>query len=152
MSASPESVVEIRSFLVTLEIDGKQSLVVLLSSDGTINRLGDGSTTADGSLYIGRGGTGPFEALRRRFDPKWIEYFGKRIEMQDVSGLPCLLRVLVELDGDTKVLECLYGSDSEGPPVEISQFAVAAVQITDPWYEEQKAAALKAKKPWWKKW
>lgn len=152
MSVTAEVGAGIRSFLVTLTVGEKKCLVVLVSRDGTINRQGDGSQEADSALYIGSGSPGLFESLNRRFDPKWLEAAGKRIELQPQRGAPCLLRIVADVNGSAKVIECSYGADSEGPPQDLAQFVVGAVQITDPWYAEQRAAAVESKRPWWRIW
>jgi hypothetical protein len=50
-----------------------------------------------------------------------------------------------------------YGSESQGPPPEICNFVIAAVEATTPWYEQQKAMVRRAgqqggDKKWWQFW
>jgi hypothetical protein len=46
--------------------------------------------------------------------------------------------------------EFWYGSDSEGPPQELGQFVAAAVELTNPWFEESRAKAGKGRWKFWK--
>jgi hypothetical protein len=41
--------------------------------------------------------------------------------------------------GQELITEWRYGSESQGPPPEVCEFVVAAVEATDPWFEQQKA-------------
>jgi hypothetical protein len=44
-------------------------------------------------------------------------------------------------DGQELMTKWRYGSESQGPPPEVCQFVVDAVEATDPWFEQQKAMA-----------
>jgi len=44
-----------------------------------------------------------------------------------------------QADGRALVTAFRYGSASQGPPPELCTFVVAAVEATNPWFEQQKA-------------
>lgn len=52
-------------------------------------------------------------------------------------GLPCKLTVIFEEKGETTKFEYEYGSESPGPPAEISRLVVKAIELTDRYYVKQ---------------
>ncbi len=153
---------DIDGVAMTLEIDSKQALFVLLAKDGTVNRMGSGSpSTADGDLFIGR--TDPPllpEALKGLSDRK-LEFTGG-YDVPKKRGLPCRLSISLRFrDGSDDGFGFTYGSESQGPPNEIAAFVHGAVMATHPWYQEQRRLAGKApapellppaRRPWWRFW
>jgi hypothetical protein len=65
-----------------------------------------------------------------------------RYEVPDQQGDPCVLDVLLRFtDGSEDGFGFAYGSESMGPPGEIVDVVVRAVEATEPWYQQQKAIA-----------
>jgi hypothetical protein len=125
--------------LVTLHISKQPALFVLLGADGSINRMGDGSVdNSDRDLYIGITSTHLFEAVRQQVGPellKWIGGYGD----PSPRGETCDLSVhLAYADGSEEASEWHYGSESIGPPQVIRDFVIAAVEATEPWFQEQR--------------
>jgi hypothetical protein len=126
--------------IVTLDVGGKPALFVLLSEDGSINRMGTGSpSNSDHDLYIGAGQAALFADFMRRVPEEIFPYRG-RYEIPGRSGAECTLAIRFATRNDETVsFEFLYGTESEGPPQEIRDVAMAAVEVTDCWYEKQQA-------------
>jgi hypothetical protein len=142
---------EIKAVHIRLDAGRENTILsILLASDGSINRMGNGRLRDnDKDLYIGAGQEQLFRDFISRMPGDLLAYAG-RYEMPEPQGLPCKLTLLFAGPGDTGVgFEFHYGSESQGPPTEIRELITAAVEITDGWLEAQKVGA---KKPWWKPW
>ncbi|MBN2358938.1 MAG: hypothetical protein JXR83_05760 [Deltaproteobacteria bacterium] len=125
---------------VSLDIAGRRSLFVLLSEDGSINRMGTGSPASpDNDLYIGAGQSALFTSFLERV-PEEIFAFQGRYEVRERTGAECELAILFGTRANETVgFEFRYGAESEGPPREICDLVRAAVDVTDHWYREQQA-------------
>ena len=153
----------ITAILVDLEVNGKQSLFVLLADDGSVNRLGTG--TADNTerdLYIGLAKEPLFERLRDQVQLDWMSLQGE-YDVPEKQGLPCTLTIRFAFGvGQEAGWRFRYGSESDGPPDDICGFVAEAVRLTNPWYEHQRLSpgvpaseivgSLTRAKPWWKIW
>ena len=153
---------DINAITITLEINSEQTLFVLLANDGTVNRMGSGSsTTTDRDLYLGR--TDPpllLEALRGLSDSMLKAMGG--YDVAEKRGLPCRLSIALQFaDGSDDGFGFTYGSESQGPPQEIAALVQGTVMATEAWYQEQRRIAGKlpapalgspAKKRWWRFW
>ncbi len=146
---------DIKTISITLEIDAKQALFVLLSSDGTVNRLGTGAIdNKENDLFIGVSSDPLFDQVKESLSDDMLEHMGG-YDVPDQKGASCRLSIGFQFaDGEENGFGFSYGSESERPPHEIAQFIVAAIQATEPWYQQQKrmvSGSSKAK-PWWKIW
>lgn len=148
---------DINAVHVTLEIGDKQALFILLAADGTINRFGTGSVNnKDNDLFIGVTQEPLFKQLLSNLDDDMLDHMGG-YDVPEQHGIPCKLSIGLAFAGDYENgFGFRYGSESQGPPEEIIQFVTAAVQLTDPWFQEQKKmvniSESDEKKPWWKLW
>lgn len=129
----------VSGIMVTLEIDGDQSLFVLLTKDGTINRLGDGSEdNTENDLFIGCSNPESFHQVKKFARPvidNWIGAYGS----PDHKGKPCKLLVGFQTDdGNELISHWEYGSQSQGPPPDVTKLVIGAVNATDAWWQEQK--------------
>jgi len=152
------NVSDIQAVHVTLKIGDEQALFILLAADGSINRLGTGSVNnKDKDLFIGITKDSLFDQLMSNLDDEMLNYMGG-YDVPEKHGKPCELMIgLSFASDDDNGFAFRYGSESEGPPGEIVQFVTSAVQLTDPWFREQKKMVQGAKsddnkKPWWKFW
>lgn len=129
---------DIELIRITLEIDEKRSLFLLLAKDGSINRLGTGTVDSkDNDLYIGITNDLLFEHAMIYLTDDMLQYMGS-YDIPDKKGLPCRLSIDLQFnDGEENGFVFTYASESEGPPDEISELLVAVVQITEPWYKSQ---------------
>jgi hypothetical protein len=145
----------IKAIMVELEVESRQSLFVLLTDDGLVNRLGTGAVdNAERSLFIGHTNEPLFAELRAKVQPEWMSHQGA-YDVGKKAGRTCTLTIMFkDTEGQEGGFRFRYGSKSEGPPGDICQFVAEAVRLTDPWYEDQKlmAGGPKRTKPWWKIW
>lgn len=133
---TPEGVTGV---FITLTVEDEQALFILLSGDGTVNRAGTGATdNTENDLFIGRTSPEMFEALKSRIRPETLQWNGG-YAAPDPKGQTCELTVgFMYDDGSESGCRFRYGSESQGPPRELCELVRAAVEITNPWYEEQK--------------
>ena len=138
--ATAKKLEDIQTIAISIKVEQQPSLFILLSADGTINRLGTGTVdNKEKTLIIDMTKDGYFQKLRSKVNPSWFRNLG-------VYDIPGKMGKKVELviffvfnDGSEGNLKFLYGSESQGPPQEIGQFIYAAVDLTNPWYESWKA-------------
>jgi hypothetical protein len=138
---------EIVGLTVVLLIGGEQSLFILLGSDGSINRMGNGSVDhLERQMFIGKVDPDLFLQLRSRVTPGVLYFLGQRLEAPQPKGKLCELTVGFKYaDGREATTAWRYGSESQGPHPEVGAFVVAAAQATDPWFEQQKEMARRNK-------
>ena len=114
-------------------------LYLYCSQRTDINRLG--TVTIDNKendLYIGITKDQLFEHAITYITDDILKYMGS-YDIPDKKGLACRLSIGIQFnDEEENGFGFSYGSESEGPPDEISELLIAAVQITDPWYQSQK--------------
>ncbi|SRR6266568_511526 len=158
--ASPQ----LYAFLIELCVNQMPALVLGLSSDGAINRLGSGTWSSIGNKVehgiIDQTSEPFFQRATELVDPSWLNWAGVHTPFQQ-RGPSCLLRMTFFCRGLAPiVLEFRFGAHSSGPPPEIKQFVIRTIEITQPWYDEEnrKAAGVvganrsASDKPWWKVW
>lgn len=128
--------------LVTLKINGDTALFILLAEDGTVNRMGNGSLASDHDMYIGRQPEPLFARFIGRITPQLLEHQGA-YELPNRAGAHCELTLLLGSRGSNRSagFKYIYGSESQGPPPEIADLIRYAVELTKPWYEQQKRSA-----------
>lgn len=147
---------DITAVNITLEVNRKHSLFILLADDGSINRLGTGEVyNKENDLYIGITNEPLFSQLMTNLTDDMLQFTGG-YDVFDKKGENCDLSIgLVFADQTQDGFGFRYGSKSEGPPKEISNFVVEAVKITQTWYESQKKmtkGSPEKGKPRWKFW
>jgi hypothetical protein len=142
MADSTRGSLNISGILVTLHIGQQQALFVMLGADGSINHMGTGSlNNTDQDLFIGKVGPELFEGLRSKVTDELLQWLGKYADPSP-QGEVCNLTIGFKQGDDQELMShWQYGSESQGPPPEICNFVVAAVEATDPWFEQQKAMA-----------
>jgi hypothetical protein len=133
---------EISIVTISLKVEDKAALFILLAKDGTVNRLGTGSeNNTENDLYIAVDSSGLFEKLARQISPELLELKGE-YKSYEIKGKACQLVVGFGFaDGTQDGSLWIYGTQSAGPPPEITNFVISAVELTEPWFEEQKKAA-----------
>ena len=135
----PLKIENITGMLVALHVANRQTLFVMLGVDGLVNRLGTGAEdNVENDMFIGKASLDTFNTLRSRINPDIFQWIGEHADPAPVGKI-CRLAVGFQLkDGRELMSEWQYGSQSLGPPPEVRDFVIAAVEITDPWYEQQK--------------
>ena len=130
--------------LMRLNVENTPYLLVALSADGSIERLGLG----DRESLSGTGATELFEELRGRLSPGLLKWAGQSWTDPHPRGKPCqLLLGFKQGDGRETLMRWDYGSESPEPPAELLDFVVAAVETTNPWYRRQKEIERRKRRP-----
>jgi hypothetical protein len=133
---------EANGFAVTLEVGDKKNLFILLDSGGTVNRQGNGRSDSDtDELYLGATGEPLFERLMSGVPEDLFRQAGSYHDPAP-KGLPCKLSVVFQSSAEAAVFEYEYGSESPGPPAEISRLVVRAIELTDPYYVKRDSAGV----------
>ena len=134
----------IDAIFVSLEIEGKNSLFVLLAKDGSINRLGTGTEdNTENDMFIGVTSSEAFEKLHKKIEPEIFNWEGE-YKAPNIAGKTCKLTVGFRIaDGRETGSVWEYGTKSQGPPPEIGRLVVASVGATEAWFEEQKRVTKK---------
>lgn len=140
---------DVAALSINLDVNEKSSLFILLSADGTINRMGTGTLgNTEHELFIGRTDPAIFEAVRSHVPERMLQSLGQRFQHQNPRGTPCKLTISFQFkDGTLDGFAFLYGSESEGVPNEVADLVTAATHETDPWYENFKRTAAGQHKP-----
>jgi len=88
----------------------------------------------------------PFKNLRNQITPEIFKWIGGRTDPHP-KGKICELTIYLILPNKQElVMYFKYGSESIGPPPEVSQLVIATVELTDPWYGECKAGFANQRK------
>lgn len=142
----PISLTNIDRIFIKFEVDKQEILMITLTRNGTVNRMGDGSGDSD-SLYFAMGRTEDslLEEWMKNLNDEILSFAG-RYEYPDPKGKICHLTIALEGEGVDTGFEFTYGEESDGPPEEIFQLVEAAVLLTDPWYEDQQSRKRQRKK------
>ena len=144
------------AFLIELYVNGIRGLVLGLSADGAVNRFGSGTWSSLGNRHehaiIDQTDGSFFRQVTEFFQSSWLDQAGVQT-LQEQRGVPCVLRLtFICLDRPFSVLELRYGSHSQGPPRDIREFFIRAVEVTQPWYDAQNRRVDRLNKPWWRFW
>ncbi len=130
---------DITALFIRLEVEEELSLYVMLARDGTIHRLGRGTIDNDQhEMYTGKTSDQLFESFIYEFDVSMLQYAGV-YEDSDAEGRACKLTMSFQMGDEEESVgfEFRYGSDSQGPPVEICDLVVSCIDLTEPWFEHQ---------------
>ena len=138
-SISARNVADVHDLLIDLEVNADRLLFILLSADGSINRIGSGNfKDKNRDMFIGVTDPAIFERMRSHLTEAMLQSLGHSFQRQNLRGAPCKLTLMFQFnDGTSGRSEYLYGSESEGPPSDVVDFVKAAVRETEGWYQEQ---------------
>lgn len=146
----------ITGILVLLEVGGRQELLIRLGADGSIHRMGSGALERrETDRFIGATTPRAFESLRSKITPQLLSWCGQSRAHPSPRGETCdLVIAFRRADGQETMMAWQYGWVSKWPPAEVLAFVEAAVEATNPWYEEQKgqlrARTERAEYEWWR--
>ncbi|HMO15450.1 MAG TPA: hypothetical protein PKD64_19410 [Pirellulaceae bacterium] len=129
----------ITAFLVELAVDDEQSLYVMLARDGSVHRMGRGTLDNDQhQMFEGVSDDCLFDSFIDELDASVLNYAGF-YEDKDSQGQACCLRLNfhVEEPGEEIGFEFRYGAESQGPPTEICDLVINAIDLTEKWFENQ---------------
>ena len=135
---------DVTGLTITLKVEDDLSLLVLLAADGSINRLGTGTiNNTEKEMFIGVTDPKLFETIRAHINSDVIRWIGGRADPAP-KGKVCELAIGLFLPNkEERSIYFKYGSESIGPPPEVSRLVLAAIEITNPWYEEFKTGVAK---------
>lgn len=141
------SIHSVNAITISIDVDQKPSLFIMLVDDGSVKRMGRGSIDNDEyDLYVGLIDSGAFLELRSMVTEDWFSAQG-RYEYPNRIGPEVELSIILHLnDGADIGLQFLHGLESEKPPGEVINLVRKAVELTAEWTREMKAMA-EAKKP-----
>ena len=136
---------DIHAISVTVEVDGRVRLFVMLAADGGVQRMGDGALGDDELVLTSSrvGGEAAFAALRDRIPASLLER-SRVMEDPEPVGMPCRLTIALAVAGHSLSTEYRYGSRSVGPPDELVNVALAARDLTAAWHSPREAQGAAA--------
>lgn len=144
MAKTTESVKSrVDAVLLVKKSDDELSLFVLLGKDGSINRMGSGSDSdIQKDMFIGITKEPLFQNFMDSVPEMFVEApratlgpAGERL------GKKCQISLMFKSGADESGLSFIYGSESQGPPSELLRVVTRAIEITEPWYQQQKKNA-----------
>ncbi len=129
---------EIERVMIKWEIEGEPFLQIMLSANGSVNRMGDGEKfDKKPQIHMGFSEEPLLEMFLKEVPPELFTYAG-RYTMPDPKGERASLEIsFTGKEIDTGV-ECTYGTESEGPPEEMISLVELALDLTDSWIETKK--------------
>ncbi|MDO5981513.1 hypothetical protein [Flavivirga spongiicola] len=122
---------------IELNIEGEPSLMILLHEDGTMNRKGRGTEEIDNNFYIGIQKDSLLSELTKSMTPDFQSLLNRVYDYPDKKGKICTLEITLSDGKETKGVRYNYGSESMGPPIPIANYVNKAIELTDPWFNEQ---------------
>jgi hypothetical protein len=130
---------------VKIDAGGAHAFFIVLAADGTIRRRrGGASEGPDQDMVIGAADPGLFETIRSLITPQLLKWCRPlRTPALSSSGLRELEVRLKQADGEELLSRWQVEAGSSGPPSPVIEFAAAAVEATNRWYEEQKATVAR---------
>ena len=124
--------------LIKMAIENEQVLFILLSSDGTINRMGYGNDNfPERDLFIGTTPENLFAQLMEYVQESDFKYAGFYTS-PEIKGKKCELIIVFSGEGEEVSFTYHYGQQSAGPHLEITEIVKKAIEITEPWYLQQR--------------
>jgi hypothetical protein len=137
-----DSLEPIRGLMIQLTIGRYPALFLALAEDGTVTRWGSGTVNeAEQEVYMGSTTEPLFQRLKGSIEPWWLNAPGPHI-IGLGRGEPCELSIVfLGPASGPWTLQFHYGSDSAGPPPDITSFVNSAIALTEPWYTEQRETA-----------
>ena len=139
MATDPVRVSDLNACFIKIENGGDPVLWILLARDGSINRQGDGTPTpADRHMFIGVVKEPLFDQLMEVVPDELFRH-GGWLELENREGIDTTLGVMFQHDDGREIpFEVLFGSESGGVPPEIQAILGRALELTDPWWNEQR--------------
>jgi hypothetical protein len=145
--------IDLNYVTVEMKINNDSALVILLHKDGTINRSGNGSAAVVKNFFIGITDTAKImEELSKLVDADFEQHLNMVYDDPAKTGKTCSVEIVLDDEKGVKGTRFSYGSESMGPPREIANFVLKAIDLTDPWYLPQLKKITRSQKKWWQVW
>ncbi len=126
---------QIEATYIEVELEGKNTLFILLAKDGTINRKGDLKTQGN-NFFMGISKEKLFDKVMQAVTSDLTSYCGKVYgdSTQNVN------KVKIGFGGNKIDTGFEYYSTEplDKYPKPIIEFIYKAIQVTDPWFESQR--------------
>jgi len=88
-SISARNVADVHAFLIDLQFNGDHLLFILLSADGSINRIGNGTLKdKNRNMFIGVTDPDIFERVRSHLTEAMLQGLGHSFQCQNIRGAP----------------------------------------------------------------
>ena len=127
---------DITAFLLTIDVNERKNLIILINSDGTLCRMGSGAyDNTDTELYYGKVKEPLLKNLINEMTHDIFEFQGQYILSLD--GTPCRILLKLYNEKEMVIYEFIYGSKFQGLPDEIRNVLAAALSLTEDWYQQQ---------------
>jgi hypothetical protein len=138
---------------IEIKIEDQTVLVILIHSDGTINRKGYGTEKRDTPFAIGMGNTAEiFDKLNPLISKDFMSFLNGIFDDPNKKGKIVSLEINLMIDSKATGCKFTYGADSSGPPQPIKIFVEKSIALTNTWYAKATKIAGIKKKPWWHFW
>ena len=122
---------------VKIDAGGAHAFFIVLGSDGTIRRR-RADETGDQDMVIGSADPALFERIRALITPQLLKWCRPlRAPAITEGGLRELEVRLKQSDGEELMSRWEVDGGTSGPPSPVIEFAAAAVEATNRWYEQQ---------------
>ena len=128
---------DIQQILISFDVNGENDFSLMISREGSINRRGKTDKPGKNFFIMGKGNPEMFLTILKGLQDEWLAWVG-RYEYPDPKGDTCHLSISLSGEGVDTGLAFQYGSQSEGPPEEIVQWVEQALEITEPWLQDQR--------------
>jgi hypothetical protein len=134
---------EVVAVMVAMQVEGQKVLFALLGADGSVNRMGSGlADVSDREMFIGELNPEVFQQLRAKISPGLNQFLGQSLAASNPAGTVCELTVAFKYaNGREAATAWRYGSESQGPPPEVTDFVKETLVAVEPWFRQQKALA-----------
>ena len=129
---------EIQRIQIVLQAEERLLLHLVLSSDGTIQRLGSGRLdNEEFTLVNGVADKALFDAVLKSLPEEFLESEGSYSD-PNLRGQRLGLSITLMVNGGEHSFHIVYGSESEGPPDDVVAFVMSAKELTESWYQRMK--------------
>jgi hypothetical protein len=131
---------------ISLKANDEILLFILLTADGTINRMGNGADTSENEMFISRlPDAAIFQEVLSHVTPPMLQP-PRQYVAPEIKGQTCTLTLAFQVPHGDAGIEFVYGSESIGPPPDVRELVLSAIKLTEAWYRQQKEM-VKNRKP-----
>jgi hypothetical protein len=124
---------------IELEVGGAPALELTMTVDGGIRRAGYGAQGPMPAAVQGTVDPAVFAAVRQDISDEMLTRAGRYTDPAP-KGVAATLSVTFSAGEDETGIAFRYGSQSQGPPPDLSALVRDAVTLTDAWYQAQLSA------------
>lgn len=133
---------------ISKKVDDKETLFIVLGKDGAVTRKGTGKDDkAEETAFVGVTKEPLFQQVMDTVPKMFVE--APKVPLRSsgkLLGKKCEIVLTFKRGAQENGFNLVYGS-IKGPPKDLTKVVAKAVEVTEPWYQqEKKAAAQKAPK------